>query len=447
MAPWQQQQQHSHMGVIDSTCKSGAVRQAGCDAGAGPAGSMLRHAAGSHMPGSFSASLAGLWPLQQPLNAHRSAPAAIRQWGAASCGSSAEEQHQQQQQQQQQQQRLWWLTGGRSPGEELAWLLLDPPRLLPPLPQLLEQALLAPIQERLELVGSQLLSSLMGEWGLLQQLQGLTAVSLLASPTMVEWCDACFAAAEAGQEAKRHKAAPSRPGAGSGAAAAARLPAAGSAGGHGVTFGVDELDVVELELLLHDLVSSADNPDDPLPDPACLHLSINSAALADLRALKQQQLQPDTSQAPTAPAAAAAASAAVLGAAGGAATGGLWGCAAEWAGLSCRHSGSWQLSLLYSPEELARFSMAWRFLVQLRWVRRRLDAARHGGCKGRASRHNLAGQDAREQAAVAAAMQAVAASKGLAHNRAAGVPLMFFVPLAHTLGRMHVGVVFVCEKT
>jgi hypothetical protein len=63
---------------------------------------------------------------------------------------------------------------------------------------------------------------------------------------------------------------------------------------------------------------------------------------------------------------------------------------------------------------------AWRFLVQLRWVRRRLDAARHGACKGAASRHNLAGQDAREQAAVAAAMQAVAASKGLAHNRAAG---------------------------
>jgi hypothetical protein len=58
--------------------------------------------------------------------------------------------------------------------------------------------------------------------------------------------------------------------------------------------------------------------------------------------------------------------------------------------------------------------------MQLRWVRRRLDAARHGACKGAASRHDLAGQDAREQTAVAAAMQAVAASKGLAHSRDAG---------------------------
>jgi hypothetical protein len=63
--------------------------------------------------------------------------------------------------------------------------------------------------------------------------------------------------------------------------------------------------------------------------------------------------------------------------------------------------------------------------VQLRWVRRRLDAARHGACKGAASRRDLAGQDAREQAAVAAAMQAVAASKGLAHNRAAGGFVMY----------------------
>jgi hypothetical protein len=249
-------------------------------------------------------------------------------------------------------------------------------------------------------------------------------------------------------------------------------------------------------------VSSADCPDNPLPDPSCLHLSINTAALAELRSAKQRQLQEGSSQAPTGDAAAAA-SAAVLGSAGAAATGGLWGCAAEWAGLSCRHAGSWQLSLLYDPEELGHFSMvrrshgcnasaaasqcsycacpphlrysllwcgwacgnhnsswpmhapkpcatsqslamfavacccmlilvlqAWRFLVQLRWVRRRLDAARHGACKGAASQHDLAGQDAREQAAVAAAMQAVAASKGLAHNRAAGA-LVICVVLQH----------------
>jgi hypothetical protein len=104
---------------------------------------------------------------------------------------------------------------------------------------------------QLELVGSQLLSSLMGEWGLLQQLQGLVGVSLLASPTVVEWCEACFAAAEAGEAAKRHKARPGSAGNDRGAAAGARPLAAGGAGGYGVVFGADELDVVELELLLH----------------------------------------------------------------------------------------------------------------------------------------------------------------------------------------------------
>jgi hypothetical protein len=77
---------------------------------------------------------------------------------------------------------------------------------------------------------------------------------------------------------------------------------------------------------------------------------------------------------------------------------------------------------------------AWRFLVQLRWVRRRLDAARHGACKGAASRRDLAGQDAREQAAVGAAMQAVAASKGLAHNRAAGGFIIRHVGLLFSMG-------------
>jgi hypothetical protein len=104
-------------------------------------------------------------------------------------------------------------------------------------------------------------------------------------------------------------------------------------------------------------VSCGDSQDDPLPDAACLHLSINADALKELRKQKlkkQQQQQPGISQPD---AAAAAAPEGLLGAAGAAATGGLWGCAAEWAGLSCRHSGSWQLSLLYSPEELGRFSL------------------------------------------------------------------------------------------
>lgn len=107
---------------------------------------------------------------------------------------------------------------------------------------------------QLELVGSRLLGSLMGEWGLLHQLQGLVAVSLLASPTMVEWCEAAFATAEAALEAKRQhnkKARPGSPGRDRAAAAGARLAAGGGVGGGpSVVLGADELDVVELELLL-----------------------------------------------------------------------------------------------------------------------------------------------------------------------------------------------------
>jgi hypothetical protein len=158
MAPWQQQHSKASNSKSDSRCAPDAVRQAGAGAGAG---SLLLRAAGSAMPGSFSASLAGLWPLQQPLRTHRSAAAAIKQWGAASCGAD----EQQQQQQQQQQQGLSWLAGS-CPGEELAWLLLDPPQSLPPLPQLLEQALLAPIQERVSSwpAGWRCVTSMLARW-------------------------------------------------------------------------------------------------------------------------------------------------------------------------------------------------------------------------------------------------------------------------------------------
>lgn len=40
------------------------------------------------------------------------------------------------------------------------------------------------------------MSSLMGEWGMLQQLQGLVNTFLITSPGMVEWVDALFAAVE-----------------------------------------------------------------------------------------------------------------------------------------------------------------------------------------------------------------------------------------------------------
>lgn len=101
-------------------------------------------------------------------------------------------------------------------------------------------------------------------------------------------------------------------------------------------------------LVLQDAMASAP-ADEALPDPSAIHLTLNSAAITELRSAKQQ-------------ASGGAGGGGLLGpgSSGLAATGGLWRCSAEWAGLSCRHSGAWQLSLVYEPEELARFSLVRR---------------------------------------------------------------------------------------
>lgn len=105
---------------------------------------------------------------------------------------------------------------------------------------------------QVDLVGRQLLTSLMGEWGLLQQLQGLVGVFLLSSPAMVEWTEYCFRAVETETATKRLKlttnsskesgAVPSTPG---GAGAGACVTTAGH-----VLMGPEDLDIVELEMLL-----------------------------------------------------------------------------------------------------------------------------------------------------------------------------------------------------
>jgi hypothetical protein len=49
---------------------------------------------------------------------------------------------------------------------------------------------------QVELVDRQLMASLMGEWGMLQQLEGLVNAFLVSSPSMVEWVEALFTAVE-----------------------------------------------------------------------------------------------------------------------------------------------------------------------------------------------------------------------------------------------------------
>lgn len=73
-------------------------------------------------------------------------------------------------------------------------------------------------------------------------------------------------------------------------------------------------------------------------------------------------------------------------------------------GLRCAlHSGGVLLAVLSCKP-----FQAWRFLLQLRWVRRRVDEARLRGCKGAASRVDVQQQDRSEAAAVAAAAAATA---------------------------------------
>eukprot|EP00775_Hariotina_reticulata_P012730 gene12730-12860_t len=219
--------------------------------------SVLLREADSRPPGGFTGSLAGLWPLKpwssRGLAGLRCAAAGHASAVAAGEGSDYDDQPP----------AADWLRDGQWPSEQLAWLLLSPPSQLVPIPLLVEQALLQPIQERVDLVGRQLLGSLMGEWCLLSQLQGLVGLFLMASPAVVEWCYSAFAAVEASAAVKRLQ----RP--------AANMFAAGAGSG-----------------------------------PAGLS-----------------------------------------------ATGGLWGHSGEWAGLTCQHTGTWQLSLVYEPAELSKFSM------------------------------------------------------------------------------------------
>ncbi|KAI8467398.1 MAG: hypothetical protein J3K34DRAFT_35867 [Monoraphidium minutum] len=67
-----------------------------------------------------------------------------------------------------------------------------------PVAVLMERALLEPLRERVDAVGSQLLARLLGEWGLQSELRGLAGAYLLASPAAAAWADGLLAAVEAG---------------------------------------------------------------------------------------------------------------------------------------------------------------------------------------------------------------------------------------------------------
>jgi hypothetical protein len=118
------------------------------------------------------------------------------------------------------------------------------------------------------------MSSLMGEWGMLQQLQGLTNAFLITSPSMVEWVEALFSVVETaklcpprssrGSSGEAFTPSPagkavSRLGGGAAGGAGWESPgvfvgspgvAAGSAAGQALPVTVEDLDLCSLEALL-----------------------------------------------------------------------------------------------------------------------------------------------------------------------------------------------------
>ena len=254
-----------------------------------------------------------------------------------------------------------WLSAPLRPQASLAWLLTSPPRAAPPVRVLLERALLAPLRARVAGVGRELVAALLGEWGLEAELRALAGAYLLAAPAAAAWADALLEALEA-------------------------------AGGLGA------LDAGELTARLDEAAAAAaeGGGGDPLPAPGSLVVSIDAAALEAARA---------------------AAAAAGGGGGGG---GGSKGSASarpqhppprgpsvtELSALRVRHLGSWLLSLVAEPAQLQRYNGALVFLLQLRWARRELDAARLRAAKSRLCSAAMAAMDANERGAAEAAAAA-----------------------------------------
>lgn len=99
---------------------------------------------------------------------------------------------------------------------------------------------------------------------------------------------------------------------------------------------------------MQECISSA-GPHEVLPECESLVFSANSEALHDLRSFQ------DRRQAAAAAAAQQAAAASSSGSAGAACPKGLILCSREWVGLDLQHTGSWQLSLVYTSEQLRMF--------------------------------------------------------------------------------------------
>jgi hypothetical protein len=138
-------------------------------------------------------------------------------------------------------------------------------------------------------------------------------------------------------------------------------------------------------------LAAAAPENDPLPAPGSLVVSIDAIALEAARAARG-----------AAPAAAGRRGPSV----------------AELTALQVRHLGSWLLSLVAEPAQLQHYNQALVFLLQLRWARRELDAARLRAAKSRLAGPQMAALGASERAAAEAA--AAARARGLASLPGAG---------------------------
>jgi hypothetical protein len=169
-------------------------------------------------------------------------------------------------------------------------------------------------------ISRQLLGSLLGEWGLRQQLAALRNLYCLTSPTVVAWADVLLDRAASG----------------------------------GRSGGLIAVDLSEMEALLGDMILAAAGWED-LPDPSLLSLSLQGSSNGGNSSATSVT---NTSSSRPGTAAAAAVHTAAAGGAAGGASGGEAAAAlvGEVAGLQVHHGSSWLLSLVLDSAQLQQLN-------------------------------------------------------------------------------------------
>ncbi|KAL0048039.1 hypothetical protein WJX82_006302 [Trebouxia sp. C0006] len=194
---------------------------------------------------------------------------------------------------------------------------------LPPVDHLLDECLIQPIQEQVDIVGGVLLARLLGEWGLMHQLTILRNVFLLGCPLLMPFASALYGRLHKGQK-------------------------------------LSSLSHFELEVMLQQ--SLADQPPHrpgdhalPLPDTLSVELVHQNPSASVLRASSSGE-------------------------------GGARCNVAELLPLRLHYRVPWPLSMIVDDATLVKYNQFLTFLLQIRWAKWSLERVRVKAGRGEAGR-------------------------------------------------------------